>query len=32
MKKSRKKRNINIDIMRNKEEDEYESLQKKNYK
>ena len=32
MKKSRKKRNIHIDIMRNKEEDEYESLQKKNYK
>ena len=32
MKKSRKKRNIHIDIMRNREEDEYESLQKKNYK
>ena len=32
MKKLRKKRNIHIDIMRNREEDEYESLQKKNYK
>ena len=32
MKKLRKKRNIHIDIMRNREEDEYESLQKKSYK
>jgi len=32
MRKFRKKRNIHIDIMRNREEDEYESLQKKNYK
>ena len=32
MKKFRKKRNIHIDIMRNREEDEYESLQKKSYK
>lgn len=32
MKKFKKKRNIYIDIMRNKEEDEYESLQKKSYK
>ena len=32
MKKFRKKRKIHIDIMRNREEDEYESLQKKSYK
>jgi hypothetical protein len=32
MKRFRKKRNIHLDIMRNREEDEYESLQKKSYK